>query len=602
MNHQNNIFSYTQDNDNDLQLSREEMKQLLNKTLTVTHEEKSTLIGLIEEYLKNDKFLPDDCLSLSLDVMKLIHDVGFAVICINNGANPNVYINTLELGPAHILVAASSILPRDIFIVFYLYMLMKGSDVNLSCYDSNSNNIFSIKEYKKEKSHIVSESVHVWLTNNNFLNLPITATLAYKFVKDMEEINNNKLALSVFIDDNSFYEWKMNALEFMCSCRNPNWNKIRYQKEKEDLSSISLKIAVKSTFLELFVNMLNSGVRPTYYDICYFISHMANIYNDKEFIEYLRPKCRDIISKLVECGIQFDMYQVNELGNTDPIFRIKIIEDYKLPLWKKTCSIRTDEYIPSELKENILFFGASEMSKSSMCESFEEITSSNFELLIKNFKKKNHQMLTQKVSRLSDFINSNHYEVCYNTETIIGEPMEYSDKSIAYYKDEDGKNWCFLSNSFENLLTTKINPVTRRTLPKDFILDVEFRIKFLNEFGISLSEPKTISKIIKSLQTNQEISNIETDIIVSRITYLLETKNLGKDKIINMKVNELIRRFQLIDVSLEDYIEIMDDEKDKQFKDLSFLISNEMLYILVCRLLYEKFSNDIPLIEKFVNL
>lgn len=570
------------------------MREILDELTTLSHEEKSTRIGLVSEILENDEFDADTCLSMSLRTIKHIHDIGLAAVCISRGANPNIYIDTKKLGPAHVLLAAFAEIPKEVFKIFYYYMVLKGANPSLPCYDTDADDILG--EFEKKPMSIIPETVHQWLKNQK-QELPVSATLAFESLHLLTK--KERLCLSVLLNNETIEPWNEDALEFICLSRNGSWDKLNIS----NTDSIFLKMAFKSTFSELFISILNSGVRPSYYDICYFISHMSYIYKT-EIFSRLRHSCKEMISALVERGASMDLYQVDEIGYSDPEFRVNLINSYKKPLWEKVCSIRTDSYIPKELSEATIFFGiSSDVTKDTLCSNFEDITTASLEALVKTFKKKNSRIMAQKTSLLTDFINSIPEVRCENPEEISGDPMEFSDKALAYYKDTDGKNWCFLSNSFENLISTGVNPATSKPLPKDFLTTVKLQKDFLEMFEIPLHDPKTISKIMKSLTSKQEISNDETNIILSRVVPLLDSRGFSEARIKKMKISELIIRFSRIGISLEDFIEITDDDKtksvDEGVKDSIRILSARMIYILICRLLFDKFTEDIQLLERF---
>jgi hypothetical protein len=563
-------------------VSEKSMKQLLTEMSKMTHEQKSTMIGLIEHILQNKNFSPNECMALSLDVIKNEHDLGLLCVCLRHGANPNMYIDAHKIGPAHFLVAASKKLSRDLYAIFYCYMVLKGSNPQNPCFDPKA----------FDGVDIVPETVHVWLKNNGY-ELPSSATTIFDLIPRFPP--RDKLCLSVLLDAN-YAIWDVQALEFMLIARNPDWKKVKYETK----DTIYLKMAFKSTFPDFFKALFDDGFRPTYYDICYFISHMVTIYRIPHSY-VLRNMCKEMIDCCVDRGVEFDIYQLDEMRNVDPEYVVDLEDKYKKPLWSKICSIKTDQYVPGELSETTIFFGIPEdIEKYELCSNFEEITSADVESLVKAFKKKNSREMGMRINMLTDFINATPEAHCDNYQSISGDAMEYSDKALAYYKDKDGKNWCFLSNSFESLLSRKINPINGRPLPREFLHSVEYQKRFLDDFGISLHEPKTIRSIIDKLKRNQDISNTKTDSILSRVTSLLEMNGTPKSKLMNMKIFELIRRLSNIDISLEDIIEIHDEDRDLQLKDFNKCLTSQMLYIIICRLVYDKMLEDITKMEKFI--
>lgn len=562
-------------------VSEKSMKKLLSEMSGLSHEEKSTMIGLVESILQKGHFSPNECMALTLDVIKTEHDLGLLAMCLHHGANPNMYIDAHKIGPAHFLIAAFNKVPKSLYAIFYCYMVLKGSNPESPCFDP-----------KAFDGSIVPESVHVWLKNNKH-ELPSSATTIFGLIPNFP--HRDKLCLSVLLDAN-YVPWDVMALEFMLIARNPDWKKVTYEIK----DSRYLKMAFKSTFPGLFTALFDDGFRPSYFDVCYFISHMITIYKIPHS-HLLRDMCKEMINCCVDRGVEFDLYQLDEMRNVDPEYVVELESKYKKPLWSKVCSIKTDGYIPKELTESTIFFGISEdVAKYDLCGNFEEITSADLESLVRAFKKKNSRQMGMRINMLTDFINATPEARCDNYQSISGDAMEYSDKALAYYKDHEGKNWCFLSNSFESLLTKRVNPINGRPLPREFLHTVEYQKRFLDDFGISLHEPKTIRAVIEKLKKNQELNNEKTDTIISRVTSLLEMNGTPKQKLINMKMTEITRRLTNIGIQLDEIIEIQESDMDVKVKDFDKCLTSQMLFIIICRLVYDKMLEDITKLEKFV--
>lgn len=574
-------------------VSEHSMKFIISELVGVSHEEKSTRIALIDEILEHKDFNPNECMALMLDVIKTEHDIGLCALCLKHGADPNIYLNAHRVGPAHFLIAAFKKLPRGIYANFYCFMVLRGSNPENPCFDP-----------REFSDSIIPESVHSWLKNNG-VELPNSTSRILELLPRFPY--RDQLCLSVLLDtkDESLkkshsdplnIQWNNQALEFMLISRNSNWKNVKYETK----DSVYLKLAFKSTFPQLFEHIINDDIRPTYYDFCYFISHMAAIYKI-ENSHPLRRMCREMIQMCVDRGVEMDLYQLDEIRSIDSEFCVQLTERYRKPLWTKVCSIRSDTYIPSEMSEAFLFFGMSdEMQKYDICGAFEEITSADLETLIKTFKKKNSRQMGSRINMLTDFINLTPESYCDNPHSITGDPMEYSDKALAYYKDSDGKNWCFLSNSFESLLSKKKNPISMKPLPREFLLTLEYQKRYLEDFGISLHEPKTIRAVIENIKKVNEISNDKTNQIIGKITKLLEVHNMSEMRIKNMRIGELSRRLSTVGVYLSDFIDINEQNESVLVKDFDGLLSSKMIFIIICKLVHDKMLEDITKLETFV--
>ena len=77
----------------------------------------------------------------------------------------------------------------------------------------------------------------------------------------------------------------------------------------------------------------------------------------------------------------------------------------------------------------------------------------------------------------------------------------------------------------------------------------------------------------------EDISNEKTDTIMNRVVNLLEMNGMTKIKVMNMKISEISRRMSSIGISLQDIIEIHDDDRDIILKHFEKSLSSNMLFI-----------------------
>ena len=578
-----------------------EIDRIISDCVTSSNEIKSTRIGLFEDMIKKKIIPVDDAFPIAIKEIKTLLDIGIIIICLKHGANRNLYVNVKGLGPAHILLYCFHVHfkeRRKVFEFLYNIIVLEGGTTMITSYENNSIINPYIKNKSTNGSRIKMESVFEWLVHHGKgdFKLPSVASEIIAYINSDRVTEYDKAIYSVYLNDTNISEWTIDMLPFLLSSRNHCWNKIKDRTKK----SIYLKIAFASTFSNLVIEMLNDNIKLSYIDITFLIAHYRHIMKLEQ--EYLKNQCEIVFIELVKRGYKFDLYCIDEIGFINSKFRDLLLDEYQKPLYSKVCSYRNDNFIPDELKNVAVYLGLPDDSdKNVICNSIEIITTADLESLIKANQKRNTQAIGSKLNFLTDFINSNGNSGCDNKSYFNDNPLDYPNSLLAYYKDDDNKKWCFLSKDFDKLIHTKINPINKSVLPKNFIEILKSQTNRLNTLGIPLSEPKTLARVIEDIKGNDIPNNIKTDSIIDSVNLVLSSNGLTKNELLNViKIEDIIERFDRIDVNIIEILLLSEDDFEKKFNDISEGFSPNMIYVILCNILDEKFKEDVSLINIFL--
>lgn len=581
-----------------LKLSK--VDQLVADCVSSNEENKSTRIGLFEEMIKTGVIFVDDALPIVIKEIKTVSDLGLIVICLRNGAYRNLYVHTQGLGMAHIIIFAFSIHFRPnkrLFEYIYNLLILSGASSSLPSYNSSGNNISNHGD-RKGNSLVQSESVFEWLIHKGkgeFKCKSVSSEIL-DHIKSRDYPKLDREIYSVYLDDTSICDWDPEMLPYLLYSRNSEWRKLRVIKK----DSLYLKVAVNATFLDLVINMLDDGLRPSYVDFSFWIAHYKHIYSFNN-VDYLVDQCESMFLELIKRGYQIDLYYLNEIGSINPQFRIKIMDEYSRPLLNKVCNYRSDGYIPDEMKEAAIYFGIPEgTSKENFCNAVEHITSADLDAIIAGNREKNSHAIGSRLNFLTDYVNTRSSGSCDNLVDFNDNPLDYPNDLLAYYKDNNGKTWCFLSKDFESLIHSEINPSTKGRLPIEFINRLKHQTDQLNFFGIPLSEPKTVSFLINKIKKSDTPSNEKTDEIVKRVMNVLKYRGITEAVILNkMKIGEIISKFQRLGINMRQILLVGDSELDKTINAANTEFSPRIIFNLICISLSSKFDSDIATVEQF---
>ena len=207
--------------------------------------------------------------------------------------------------------------------------------------------------------------------------------------------------------------------------------------------------------------------------------------------------------------------------------------------------------------------------------------------------------ISSDVSLISNFINGEAPNlVCSNMD----DGFEYNDPTMAYYKDDKGNLWCFLSNMYESLIKSKINPSSREPLPENFIYQLNSKLTILTNIGILPSLPKKISETIDELSKEDIISNIESNYIIDTIyktgaIYGITEENFKK--LSSLDMNNLL---SFINMKLDDSILLTFTTTTTDNKVLtSTVMTYNHILTTFCRAIYFKCKNDVKYASIFFN-
>lgn len=567
------------------------------------HDEiKSTRISLFENMIKTNMIDVNDALPIIVKKMKSISDIGMIVICLKNNVDRNIYVNAESLGPAHILLYAYNHHSEKLFEMFYIIMVLSGAEVTLPAYkkiDNQDGTSFykkdKSKKSKENESLIKIESIYDWLKQKENFNLPAFPTELIEHVKH----KNDKSIYGVYLDTSQFGKWQPNDIQYMLFSRNSKWKNV--DTFNKDDGSLYLKIAINATFLDLVVNMLDSGLRPNYVDFSFWISHYKNI-RKVHNTEYLINQIEQMFIQVIKRGFKIDLYYLDEIGSINPELRVTLYEEYQKPLYTKVCSNINDPFIPDEIKAVSVYLGIPDgIDKSRFCSSIESITQADYESLIRANRKRSTEAISSKINLLSDFINHTHFDGCTNISSFEENPLNYPIDLLAYYKDNDNQTWCFLSNDFESLLRNKVNPTTKANLPGEFLNRLGQQRDLLEYFDIPLTNPKTINKIISEIKKDDIISNKESDEIINRVGLILESNGYSEQFIVKkMKIRDIVNKFKRVDIDIQEILLLSESEYDKTIENAKTEFSPRIIYNLICYVLHDVLTKNIEQLTVFL--
>jgi len=523
---------------------------------TTRGKEKSFRYAILENLFKAKLLVPEEFLSLAIQVSNREEDLPILFVCLDYIANKDFYIEDENKGNTHILVFASSVITDLSMLSLFLHiMILKGCDPLSSAFKNNST--------------VKSESVFRWYQANKSMTIPQTQTQALDSIENLSELGQQIVNIGFSLNDN----YDFNYIDVFIVCR------VNFIK-KIDINNVN-KLLIKTfhaIMKDVFIECLDY-FRPSYLEICYLVSHFVRVKKIRNS-EYLVEDLRIMLNEIVKRGVEVDDYIISEISNVDPLCGSVLKESYERPLWQKISYNKSDGYIPKKLRDVSLFFGFdNEEDKETLCNFFFQLASGDEETIVRNYYEKN--MILQS-SRLVPGINkvSNNIKI-ENTTSFRSKPFEYPEIMTFFYR-ERGLNYGFLSSNFDIIVRSGKNPITGNSLKKHSIDEIKNKIAFLKENKMELSSVKSIREIIQKFKSPEILNRDKTNSIVDEMSRKIETKGYSKDDILSENINSLENIFSLTPRYYFSY-----NQKLNRLNQLN--LSEDFIFLVFCISLYENF-------------
>jgi hypothetical protein len=480
------------------------LKSVLNSLPTPT----PLFIYYWKQALEQNKLSLETALVESINSTRNCQWLILPALALRAGVNPNSYIQATKLGPVHIFgYTYSQLLNRTEFNTIeklVCLFLFSGAQGVLPAFSTRGGGIpapdLGIYSFPKDIS--IGEWIKKQDINsiiNNIVQDSIVNTLAEPVDTELAILINNPKIVQTSLNDNDVRE----------IIRNHSDNLLPTIK----LSSADFPNTIPTLNLDAFKSIINRGYLPNYLTINNLITNMKE-YKDFK-LDTAFNTASDMILYAIENGYRIDDYQWKYINTLDTSVGTKIKQAFEIPYWKKDCK---NEQTPISERLRRLSFALNidlENDKQTVCKIIGDMAAADTTELTEAAVKRQQNRISSKNSYPNEYIGNNDASlVCRNRSLFPTNPYEYSDVELATYRDDHENIWCFSSDTFEDVLKSKINPYTLQPLPQNFINQVTRQVDLIKSLNLEL-KPVPFSEAVKDLNTNDTINNIETEKIIN---------------------------------------------------------------------------------------
>lgn len=544
------------------------VKDSIPETMLTNHYSlASNIIKLIiEEKLVDVNYI------LSMLIKHTKNEIGLFMIgmVFRLGANPNVYFPVSGYGNIHILCALSLRL-GDLtdFYFRYIIQLLKvlGSNINYPAYNLKESDTSNLDvNYVEKVAEEVSDDQNLKMTVGEFVRsqgkLPdedftdfldsiedeklLDFTIAYDNVELFQKVVELDYFKSIFNTDSQEAE----IVSFFLNISTANALNIANEITDKIIPTINtatintqripIYTAVISSDLNLFKLLARKGSSIKYVSITQLIANYKKykrknlkIYNNNFWM----------LLEAVNIGADIDIYQFDLFTSTADYDEIEEIKKaYDVPKWKKLCAVTKEDETRQEIKQIAFELNLDyNMKENEICNKIKQISLLDKNQFLESAIKRQEDRITVELSNINQFTGGGKPPVsrCSKKSTIIKNPYAYNDTRMAFYRDpDDNEIWCFTSDTFSNLIASKINPYTGKELPDKFIETLKAQINILVGLGL-FNFNNSIKDTLKEYFNRSIINNKKTDYSYNTVVKCLSLYGLSEEKLNSLGENSL---------------------------------------------------------------
>lgn len=507
----------------------------------------------LKNLLVESKIQPNMALLQAIKLAKTRADLLGIGICLRYGGNPNMYIESSGISKhVHVIpylyrILLSNKATPDVIDNVIALFILSGADITRPVFDPNLGGIRSEQEIMSSEHR---QTVYQWMINDGYSLMQIYRGGKYKTYFKPEQFRAFDILLDNVEGPPIKKELSINTM-ILKALGDRLIDHLSLSDHGVLWSNTLLMEAFRYLNVPAFTFIVKAGYIPKYPDINTLLlkarEYKANADKDatiySSYVAVLK-----MIKVIIENGAELDMEQRELVLSISKDLYDELVKIYKVPYWKKVCSNPHphQEDIPLRLRQLALTLNIPTNDFKSVCSNIQAISQSDKEEIKDAAMKRQSVQMGLKMGYLNEFVAGNPpVLVCENQGLINGRPNDYSDAEISYYRDSNGRVWCFTSDKYANILETRKNIHTNEKLPDEFIDEVKFKLSILQKLGIStLSTPQHMSQHIDQVWTDDTFDSAQVDLVK-----IIDDAGLTRDRFMKLTSAQIQKHLDNLDIN-----------------------------------------------------
>lgn len=493
------------------------------------------IAGLVRKIIDPDVFL-----SVSIDSVKSWDQFPLVGAALRYGANPNVYFDVFQLGPAHTLVYAIDrankhnlpILERDALCVMLIAM---GSRISNPAFDkavtspieNYDKNIVKQEVEMREKIMTVEEwfgSQRLKAISNYMDTLKLMGSYVPSIVGSSISRKDIAFMMPEYIPT---FEYLINCQADASLFENYPLNNDGEHVHIRRGEVVGMTQSIQGASIPAFKIFINAGVECSYFTmnrLCFHISEACMLRDQVYYVILL-----EMMKLAIKSGAMLDTKQYDMLKLADSKNKYNLVssieEEYKTPRWYKLCNA-TNTKVPDYLRKLAFNLGLDrDQTKEKMCQQIDTINKADVNLIKNSAINRQRSRMSSTIFTLSEFDDTKEYKTCSNGQSDDVIPEEYNDTLISFYRDGD-KVYCYTSDHYQDMLINKTEPISGNKLSPEYLRQIQSQLDIITSLGLDPSKPISITKATDILKRKDEITSDDSDFASNTIIKILEGEKL----------------------------------------------------------------------------
>jgi len=254
----------------------------------------------------------------------------------------------------------------------------------------------------------------------------------------------------------------------------------------------------------------------------------------------LYKEAYEMILSSVNIGAYMDKYQFTEVTIAGTYEEISNIEKaYSNPQWEKLCNINSkeprQEVIQLAFDLNLDY----NMTEDKICDKLKRISLMDKNDFMRSAIEKQEDRINSELASSDEYVEGGKIKrryKCNLKSTVLKNPYAYNDARMAFYKSpKDGEVYCFTSDTFIDLISSKRNPYNDELLPSKFLNTIRSQVNVLNEIGV-YKKDTSVKDALKEIFNRSKISNDRTEYAYNTVISGLELNGVSKERFDNLSI------------------------------------------------------------------
>jgi hypothetical protein len=490
----------------------------------------------------------------------------------------NLYVTMKGQGVVHIILFTVMYLqdkvPEDLITTALCVMTLLGVSTNAYAFNQKSSDSYGVKSSDRSGRISVAE----WLVNHGFNDFTSTPDFMMQYFTTDDIINigtmtdTRELAFPEGITEQVIEYITDGIIESpQSTLPGPDLSMVLLYNAYECQKYVSLtncmvkgenlqlKMCIECMAPEMFKSLFDKGFRLTYFGTNRLLLYLKSTAVGRKSEESRIPKLiyLSMLKHAVNKGAKLDLEQFSIVKTYLEDVSQEIEDIYSKPEWVKSCSGSESVPLPTIVKELAYSLDIDlTKSKTEICNNLNNLSRQNPDAIVNAATTRQENKMSGELLNVKDYVKGRKEVKCVNAPSINGDPLEYANDSLVYYKDKSNQTWCFTPNVFIDKINQPFNDYNQEPLPRHVVAKMISVVSFLEQLNINPKHIVPIGKALDRLNEEDSISDKASNRVIEYVVHYANNEGVYKRDLQALNIEQMYNILEMIDYT-QDYLEML---------------------------------------------